>query len=999
MEVSNRGNKTENVSVDWIYGGIRRCGRTFTAAYFIQNDGDGDGDKVALEGSKAILSDSGIADKVGVTTIPESYPLLYNGKALFRRDFVLHRSEIQSYCLIASYSKNSDSLVSRLEAADPEKLMKENQDYYRKILSEAVISTPNKIIDAGMRTALVNLDNIFTDSAWLEGVHWWNAYFTNLFQISASISLDQKVRAKNALIFYNNSKTGPAPAMKTDISPEDGTQDDGLDYYIYALMQYVNLTGDTSFLAKLWPDVMHAIKRIMVQKDPDGDKLLHWNFGCNIFLYQADMLGMPGKSASPSIITAGMMEKLSTLAKMIGKNEDAFWLERTSLEIKSAVMKDLWNSQEGCFYNHIDLQKIPHLSHYYSDHIFSTLYSSIDTIINWQSLYYLEKTLVANNPKGQSSLMRVGTLKGRLFGNDNVMPTQMSETARAFYRIGNNEQATSFLESVARAGTIFTEAPGNFPERMDDLGKGEANYLFGNPIGSFIYSVINGLFGVEIADLGQTLNWQPGFPANWDHADLKLSYAKVAYKLKYDGNTSHAYYKAEYPSIRALHFSLFLLPCNVLKVLCNGKEINYKIHPGLNRIELDLKAEPSLSHELEIIYLKKNPNECKEITIAEGTVRELQFDQDVAGIIDPQSLLKGAEIKGKGLKLEVGRKTGRYELFAKLKDPEYYFPVKLNIIPEFEISLDTARFDATRNTLSINSDILINNDSDKVYDIILSFPYLNRTQTVRYENSNSVHIVFDNFPIPSNSVAYVNFQLHDENGKIFESINKIIYRGTDNKSDHVIQLKREGNIHQVDISKLYNSDSYMNMFPWGRNDVPFSIPLATKDGYLLTKYGIFAYSHSEKTLALIELGRSDVSTRKTIPTRYTTKVEIPVGAKASEIDLLYFSEVESRNTGCRVGSIVLSYEVNDTVVLPLIVGRNMDFVRSYLAKDAFPVFVNESIDEIVSYSPDKKYDKCCGKHLMVLPVLCDQDKQLSSVEIKIEAADAQFGLLGVNWLN
>ena len=209
--------------------------------------------------------------------------------------------------------------MSQLDGQDTEKLLSENKKYYDGILSQAVISTPNKLIDGGLRTALVNLDNVFTESAWLEGVQRWSAYFTNLFQLPAAISLDQKERAKNGLIFYNPPKSGPAPAMRPDKTPEEGTEDDGLDYYIYAFIHYLNLTGDTSLLEKIWPDVMQACKRIMLQKDPDGDKLLYWNFGCNIFLYQADMLGMPGKSASPSIMTSGMMEKLSGYAKLLGR--------------------------------------------------------------------------------------------------------------------------------------------------------------------------------------------------------------------------------------------------------------------------------------------------------------------------------------------------------------------------------------------------------------------------------------------------------------------------------------------------------------------------------------------------------------------------------------------------------------------------------------------------------------------------------------------------------
>jgi hypothetical protein len=888
--------------------------------------------------------------------------------------------------------------LSQIDVRDPEKLLSENEKYNSALLNEAVISTPNKLIDGGLRTALFNLDNVFTDPAWLEGIHWWDSYFTNLFQISAAISLDQQERSKNALVFYNTTKFGPAPAMKTDKSPEEGTEDDGLNYYIYALGQYINLSGDSAFLHEIWPDVMRGVKRIMAQKDPDGDKLLYWNFGCNIFLYQADMLGMPGKSASPSIMTSGMMENLNRYAKMLGKEEDAMWLKKTSSEIKTAVMSDLWNSAEGCFYNHIDLQNIPHLSHYYTDHIFSTLYSSIDTFINWQSLYYLKKTLVENDPNGRPSLMRVGTLKGRLFGNDNVMPTQMAEAARAFYKIGDKEQATSFLESVARAGTIFTEGPGNFPERMDDLGKGESNYLFGNPIGSYIYSVVNGLFGLEITDLGHTFQWQPGFPDDWDHADLKLSYVKVSYNLIKKGSDNHAFYIAEYPTKRALQFSVFLPPCKVLKAICNGKEIGYEIHPALNRIELELKAEPSPSHKLELIYSKTTAKELKERSVVEGSLNEIQFNQPVAEAKDPQSITEETDIEENVLKFKVGRKIGRYEFFVKLKNPDYYVPVKLNIIPEFEILCDTAVYDISDGTLLIDAKVLMNKAGKNKYTIESSVSDLRQTQIVDSNSSQSIKFIFQKFPFPYRSIDSINFRISDGNGKISEINRRIIYKGKDETTVQSIFKQRMENTHSIDISPLFNTHSYLNMFPWGRDELPFNILMAKNGEAINTRYGSFTYMPSTNTAALIELGRSDSNNRETVLTQYSAKVDIPVGTGISEIDLLYFNEVESRNTGTEVGKITLFYANNETVVVPLVVGKNMDFVRSYIAKDAFPVFVSENLDQIVSYSADKYYNTCCSKHLNFLPIRCDQNKILKSIQISIHAADAQFGLIGVNYL-
>ena len=76
----------------------------------------------------------------------------------------------------------------------------------------------------------------------------------------------------------------------------------------------------------------------------------------------------------------------------------------------------------------------------------------------------------------------------------------------------------------------------------------------------------------------------------------------------------------------------------------------------------------------------------------------------------------------------------------------------------------------------------------------------------------------------------------------------------------------------------------------------------------------------------------------------------------------------------------------------------MDFINAYTAKDVFPIFVSEKLDKITSYSAYNKYNVADIRHLNFLPILCDKNKSLKSIQIDIEAADAQFGLIGINYL-
>ena len=83
LEMSNTGGKREKVSAEWIYGGLRKCGRTFEAGYFYDDEKSELGNKIELIGGKVILSDTSIVDHVGLITIPEVKPVLLNNRASF----------------------------------------------------------------------------------------------------------------------------------------------------------------------------------------------------------------------------------------------------------------------------------------------------------------------------------------------------------------------------------------------------------------------------------------------------------------------------------------------------------------------------------------------------------------------------------------------------------------------------------------------------------------------------------------------------------------------------------------------------------------------------------------------------------------------------------------------------------------------------------------------------------------------------------------------------
>ena len=481
--INNTSIATIQLKVTLVYGGLRRCGRVFSAAYFSPDEMENlESNVVSISHGYANLSSSDIPGTLYVHSVPSVNPVLDQSHALFSNPISIkpHTGKKIYFIIELALQPAEYIFQKKLKSTGPETLIQESKNYYRHMLDKYFISTPSSVLDYGFRTAVLNFDNVYAAPAWLEGINWWSSYFANNYQISAAIALYQTDRAKKALAFFNSSEYGPSPVMTAagTADAQSKTGEDGLPYYLYSLIQYYKSTGDRSLVLQVWPNLRKSIDLLWQIRDKDGDGLLNWHLGANAFLYQADHLEMPGDAASPSLMMAGMLDEISVVGLQLGQTEDAGRWHRLAEKIYQNLVKILWDSKSGAFYNHRDEQGLFHSTHYYTDLVFPSLYTSLPEEYGWQSLDYLYRSLWTNNYMGEKNLMRVGDFKPSIFGNDNVMPVQMAEAARAYFNQGDDEKAIRLLESVALAGTVFTEAPGNFPERMNDEGKGEANYLF-----------------------------------------------------------------------------------------------------------------------------------------------------------------------------------------------------------------------------------------------------------------------------------------------------------------------------------------------------------------------------------------------------------------------------------------------------------------------------------------------------------------------------------------
>lgn len=76
LEVANTGKDAFELELDFVYGGLRRCGRTDDAAYFQVDEADGANNQVSLGAESALISADHLQDAAAVATFPRQPPQL-----------------------------------------------------------------------------------------------------------------------------------------------------------------------------------------------------------------------------------------------------------------------------------------------------------------------------------------------------------------------------------------------------------------------------------------------------------------------------------------------------------------------------------------------------------------------------------------------------------------------------------------------------------------------------------------------------------------------------------------------------------------------------------------------------------------------------------------------------------------------------------------------------------------------------------------------------------
>lgn len=197
-------------------------------------------------------------------------------------------------------------------------------------------------------------------------------------------------------------------------------------------------------------------------------------------------------------------------------------------------------------------------------------------------------------------------------------------------------------------------------------------------------------------------------------------------------------------------------------------------------------------------------------------------------------------------------------------------------------------------------------------------------------------------------------------------------------------LTIEGVRHALGLSDLFNAEA----LPSVNHGVPctFDFSRDLDNGRFVIGDTAFTVRPNGENMVRIEVGHLLRDTTGFEPTDAPDAVTIVVEHAVKGVEFLFAGECRCRLTGMAVGAITLCYDDGTEAVEPLIVGHNVDCSHLPFAQAVHRRTLTYDTVSEFPISP------------AAFAIPADPSRTLAVVEIRIMAADASIGLLGVNMI-
>ncbi|WP_332453882.1 DUF4450 domain-containing protein [Chryseobacterium aquaticum] len=542
-------------------------------------------------------------------------------------------------------------------------------------------------------------------------------------------------------------------------NPNDNTKPHHYDMnlvFFDQMFSHFNYTGDKEFLKKMWPTMVRHIdweKRNFKRGDL---------YDAYAAIWASDALQYSGgKVTHTSAYNYRANREMAKLAKIIGENPQPY--EQEADAILKAMKNELWIKNKGYFAEYKDAlgNQIVHDK----PGIWSIYHVSDAFILNefedYQNLQYINnhtpKIPIKVKGADNKNYFTLATTNWQPYdwSINNVALAENLQTALAYWQAGRTEDAYQLWKGNLVESMYYGISPGNFEQLSHyDAFRGELYRDFADPIGVASRTLTEGLFGVYPNLLENKISIKPGFPKDWNSAELKLP--DWDYEFKRTSKKTEYLFKSKYQNPVALEMQIPVNHSNIKSVKVNGKKVDWKIKPNsISQLFVQFETPKGNDFKIEIKYSGEELK-SEQIDYVNYISESLQLNFDskkkIKDIYDPQRLIKNSPpvegwIRPKGedgmvnhaIKLDNQERKGTFFVQVEQNGTAWWQPVNVDIRFPLE-------------TKWMNKKLLIQSKSSNLINGKLTVNGLNKTFSIQKNQSTSIEIPSNYLSKGTNSI-------------------------------------------------------------------------------------------------------------------------------------------------------------------------------------------------------------------------------------------------------
>ena len=462
--------------------------------------------------------------------------------------------------------------------------------------------------------------------------------------------------------------------------------------YIDALLWHINWTGDLEYARKMWPVIERHLAWEKRTFDANNDGL----YDAVCCIWASDALQYSGGNVTHSSAYNYRANKMAAIiAEKIG--EDGSKYKKEAALIKKAIDETLWIGEKGWWAEYQGNIKNTEL---HESAAAWTFYHSIDSelsednIQGYQAARYAMTGLphmpVINPENGQPEYSVVSTTNWMPYewSVNNVALAESAHTALALFQAGMNEEAYKLMKGAVIDVMYKGKSPGNFGMTTSYDIVGEVYRDFSDGVGIFGRLLVQGLFGINPDALNGNIYFIPGFPKEWDNASIETS--DIAFSFERKGlKDKYIVTQKMYNTLKPI-LKITALYDKVKEVKVNGKKVKGRFVSYVGKPVYEVPCSVNRESVIEIEWAGKAiaPADYEPVAARGGMMKvELNKEQTLIGITDPQGVLSGVKSDKKSFFGTVAGVNGHRTMFAEVKqgDAVWKMPIEVEVRDALEI--------------------------------------------------------------------------------------------------------------------------------------------------------------------------------------------------------------------------------------------------------------------------------------------------------------------------